>query len=66
MKHFAVCLRLEDMEILASTIRSVTHFLALEACLEFISSVTVKPFLNTQNTKEHDYKQTQLKILFWY
>ena len=47
-----------DMEILASTIRSDTHLLALEAL--FIGEV--KLFLNTQNTKEQDYKRRQLRI----
>ena len=63
-KHFVLCtkrkLRLEDMEILASSIRSDTHLLALEAL--FIREV--KPFLNTQNTKEQDYKRRQLRIVF--
>ena len=42
------------MGILASIIRSDTHSLALEAL--FIREV--KPFLNTQNTKEQDNKMS--------
>ena len=61
-KHLALRtkhkLRLEDMEILASTIRSDAHLSAL-----FIREV--KPFQNTQSTKEQDYKQRELRILFW-
>ena len=63
-KHFAECtkreLRLEDMEILTSTTKSDTHLLALEAL--FIREV--KPFLNTQNTKEQDFRQRRLRISF--
>ena len=54
--HFVECtnnqLRLEDMDILTSTIKSSTHFLALEAL--YIREL--KPYLNTHNAKEQEYQ----------
>ena len=63
-KHFAECtnnqIRLEDMDILTSTIKSDTHMLALEAL--YIGEL--KPYLNTQNGKEQEFKSRQLRISF--
>ncbi len=63
-EHFAECtkreLRLEDMEILTSTTKSDTHLLALEALV----IREVKPFLNTQNTKEQNFRQRRFRISF--
>ena len=64
-KHFAECtnsqLRLEDMDILTSTLKSDSHLLALEAL--YIREL--KPYLNTQNAKEEqDFKSRQLIISF--
>ena len=63
-KHFAQCtnskIRLEDIDILDSSIKSDTHLLTLEAL--YIREL--KPYLNTQNAKEQDYKSRQLRISF--
>ena len=65
-KHFAECtnsqIRLEDIDILTSTIKSDTHLLALEAL--YIREL--KPYLNTQNAKEQEFKSWQLRISFWF
>ena len=53
-------IRLEDIDILASTIKSDTHLLTLEAL--YIREL--KPYLNTQNAKEQDFKSRQLRISF--
>ena len=63
-KHFAECtnnqLRLEDIDILATTIKSNTHLLALEAL--YIGEL--KPHLNAQDAKEQDFNSRQLRISF--
>ena len=63
-KHFAQCtnsqIRLEDIDILDSSIKSDTHLLTLEAL--YIREL--KPYLNTQNAKEQDFKSRQLRISF--
>ena len=63
-KHFTECtnnqLRLEDMDILTSTVKSDTHLLALEAL--YIKEL--KPYLYTQNAKEQEFKSRQLRVSF--
>ena len=44
-----------------SSIKSDTHLLTLEAL--YIREL--KPYLNTQNAKEQDFKSRQLRISFW-
>ena len=58
--HFADCgliMKKEDMVILASTNKSVTHLYILEAL--FVREL--KPFINTQ--LKDDYKTRKLRVL---